>query len=239
MNDGNTVAGYIPFDPISSDTPKEHEPMNPTDMNEAEMREFFAKVASAVVNASEQAKVIEAIRAQQVEDHARLHNLESLVSTHLQTIDALREAVRDVTAQRDEALAHQARYYQEVTAERDVARDERDSSLQTISDLQHKIRDLENEVIDLNDALINERETTIHELHTRIHELEAASKGAQQTIVDLQHTVYNAREELRTANREQDTLKDSLDRTRDRATELEAMVERYETQLDQVRKAIA
>ena len=231
MNDGNTGAGYIPFTPISSDTPKEHEPMNPTDMNEAEMREFFAKVASAVVNASEQAKVIEAIRAQQVEDHARLHNLESLVSTHLQTIEALQEAVRDVTAQRDEALAHcndQWRNYQE---ERDVARD-------TVAKLESEVTNLLARNTERG-ATIHEHETTIHELHTRIHELEAASKGAQQTIVDLQHTVYNAREELRTANQERDILKDSLDRTHDKATILEAMVERRETQLDQVRKAIS
>lgn len=217
MNDGNTVAGYIPFDPISSDTPKEHEPMNPTDMNEAEMREFFAKVASAVVNASEQAKVIEAIRAQQVEDQARLHNLESLVSTHLQTIDALREAVRNVTAQRDE--------------EREWAKD-------TVAKLESEVTNILARYTERGDT-IYDHETTIHALQTRIHELEAAAKGAQQTIVDLQHTVYNAREELRTANQDKITLKDSLDRTRDRAFEFEAKVERYETQLDQVRKAIA
>ena len=203
MNDGTAVVGYIPFDSISSDTPKEHEPMNPTDMNEAEMREFFAKIASAVVNASEQAKVIEAIRAQQVEDHARLHNLESLVSTHLQTIDALREAVRDVAAQRDEAE-------REATAAIVVKSNERDVARNTVAKL----------------------ESEVHALQTRIHELEAASKGAQQTISDLQHTVYNAREELRTANQERD-------RATERATELEAMVEHYETQLDQVRKAIS
>ena len=225
MNDGNTVAGY--FDPISSDTPKEHEPMNPTDMNEAEMREFFAKVASAVVNASEQAKVIEAIRAQQVEDHARLYNLESLVSTHLQTIDALREGLSIAINERNEARAEAIT----LRNERDVARD-------TVAKLESEVTNLLARNTERG-ATIHEHETTIHQLHTRIHELEAASKGAQQTIVDLQHTVYNAREEHRATleTLESVTLERDYHKTGNEAKA--ELIDHYETQLDQVRKAIS
>lgn len=206
MNDGNTVAGYIPFDPISSDTPKEHEPMNPTDMNEAEMREFFAKVASAVVNASEQAKVIEAIRAQ-------LHNLESLVSTHSQTIDALRE--RDVV----------------VTAQRDEAKD-------TVVKLESEVTNLLARNTERG-ATIHDHETTILELQVRILELEAASKGAQQTIVDLQHTVYNVREELRGVKEDRAVVVAQKEAHKAHIIEQATLLEHYETQLAQVRKAIS
>ena len=119
-------------------------------------------------------------------------------------------------------LAHQG----EVTASED-----RDRQLEKVAKLESEVTNLLARNTERG-ATIHEHEKTIHQLHTRIHELEAASKGAQQTISDLQHTVYNAREELRTANQERD-------RATERATELEAMVERYETQLDQVRKAIS
>ena len=198
MNDGTTGAGYIPFTPIVS-TPMEHEPMNPTDMNEAEMREFFAKVASAVVNASDLAKQV-------AEINARVASLESLCVTHVQTIEALREQVRETARERDAAFAEAFT----VINERDVARD-------AVAKL---------------DGVVLEQETTIHNLLTRIADLEAAAKGAQQTISDLQHTVYNVREELRNARDVSANLR----------TECEAksgLLDHYETQLDQVRKAIA
>jgi len=224
MNDGTTGAGYIPFTPIEVSTPKEHEPMNPTNMNEAEMREFFAKVASAVVNASDLAKQV-------AEINARVASLESLCIAHLQTIEALREQVRETANERNEARAEAIT----ATNERDVARDE-----------YNRVR-----------LVVRDREGEIVNLLARITELEAAAKGAQQTISDLQHTVYNVREELRDAREERDILKGSLDRTREAAAEERntliaqneahkahikaeaALLEHYETQLDQVRKAIA
>jgi len=217
MNDGTTVAGYIPFDPISSPTPMEHVPMNIINpdnvMNEAEMREFFAKVASAVVNASEQAKVIEAIRAQQVEDHARLHNLERLVSTHLQTIEALREAVREAGERRDDALKD----YAEANAERITLRNE----------------------LDVANDLIHGLEASVTNLLARNTELEAAAKGAQQTISDLQHTVYNLRDERRAMLETLERVSLERDAAQTLGDEQASMIAHYETQLDQVRKAIA
>ena len=198
--------------------------MNPTDMNEAEMREFFAKIASAVVNASEQAKVIEAIRAQQVEDHARLHNLESLVSTHLQTIDAL-------TAQRDEVQ-------REATAAIVVLSNERDEERDTVAELESEVTNLLARNTERGNT-IHEHETTIHELHTRIHELEAASKGAQQTISDLQHTVYNVREELRGVKEDRAVVVAQKEAHKAHIIKQATLLEHYETQLDQVRKAIS